>query len=92
MWIKPCSSIHTLFMKFPIDTAFVDKNLCVQSVHKNIAPWKIVNGLGKILHPLHWFFHPSTYNIKNHFKIDSVFEFKAGHCRLKTGDTVYVGS
>ena len=24
--LKPCDSIHTFFMRFPIDAAFVDKN------------------------------------------------------------------
>jgi len=25
LWIKPCMSIHTFFMKFPIDIVFLDK-------------------------------------------------------------------
>lgn len=93
MWIKPCSSIHTFFMKFPIDAVFVDKNLCIQSVHENISPWKIVNGFGKALNPFVWLFHPSTYQFKN--PIHSVFEFKGGQLSqysLKKGDFIYVGS
>ncbi len=38
MWIVPCSSIHTFFMKFPIDAVFVDRKLNVISVHPDIMP------------------------------------------------------
>ena len=95
MWIKPCSCIHTLFMKFPIDVVFVDKNLCVQSIHENIAPWKVVNIFGKALNPFLCLFHPSTYRLKSYFEINSVFEFKGGHlskCSPKKGDYLHVGS
>lgn len=37
--IKPCNSIHTFFMKFPIDVAFMDKDgqVCyiIHSMEKN---------------------------------------------------------
>lgn len=42
LWIKPCSSIHTYFMKFAIDVVFVDKNLKVTSVRQNVSPWKLL--------------------------------------------------
>lgn len=29
LWIKPCSSIHTFFMNFPIDVLFLDEDLVV---------------------------------------------------------------
>jgi len=41
LWIKRCNSIHTAFMKFPIDVLFVDKNLRVVSVYENLKPWRI---------------------------------------------------
>lgn len=41
LWIKRCNSIHTAFMKFPIDVLFVDKNLKVVSVYENLKPWRI---------------------------------------------------
>ncbi len=92
MWIKPCSSIHTFFMNFPIDLIFVDQNLRIQCFYENVPPWKIVTVFGKILNPFMWIFHPSTYRIKNFFNI-SVFEFNAGHLlkfSLKKGDHIYV--
>ena len=27
--LKPCTSVHTFFMRFPIDVVFVDKKMCV---------------------------------------------------------------
>ncbi|MBX9766688.1 MAG: DUF192 domain-containing protein [Bdellovibrionales bacterium] len=44
MWIHACPSIHTFFMKFPIDVVFVDEKLVVKSVHQNVRPWRIVVG------------------------------------------------
>ncbi|MDZ4660086.1 MAG: DUF192 domain-containing protein [Pseudomonadota bacterium] len=41
MWIQRCDSIHTFFMKFPIDVVFVDKKLKVCSVKTNIKPWRL---------------------------------------------------
>jgi len=37
--IKPCNSIHTCFMKYPIDVIFIDKNQTVIKVIKNMRPW-----------------------------------------------------
>ncbi len=39
LWIVPCSGIHTFFMKFAIDVIFVNKQLKITAVIKNIAPW-----------------------------------------------------
>jgi uncharacterized protein len=41
LWIKPCSSIHTFFMRYPIDVIFLDKNLKVVKIIKNIKPWRM---------------------------------------------------
>jgi len=42
MWIDPCNSIHTFFMKFSIDAVFVDKQLCVKSVHTDLPAWRLI--------------------------------------------------
>jgi uncharacterized membrane protein (UPF0127 family) len=43
LWIKRSgNSIHTCFMKFPIDVIFVNKKGLVKYAVKNIKPWKIV--------------------------------------------------
>lgn len=41
LWIKRCNSIHTVFMKFPIDAVFVDDDLKVVSVYHALKPWRI---------------------------------------------------
>ena len=41
LWIKPCNSIHTFFMKFSIDVIFVDRKLRVKKVIRNLAPGRM---------------------------------------------------
>lgn len=40
--IKPCNSIHTFFMKFPIDVLFVNKNNKIISIYENVKPNRIL--------------------------------------------------
>jgi uncharacterized membrane protein (UPF0127 family) len=42
----PASSIHTLFMRFPIDVVFLDRNLAVRKVGPGVRPWRVAFGLG----------------------------------------------
>jgi len=37
--IRPCSSIHMMFMRFPIDAVFFDADSRVTRVAKNLRPW-----------------------------------------------------
>ena len=46
LWIHSCRSIHTFFMQFSIDAIFVDKNLVVKAVYKNLKPWRMT-----LIHP-----------------------------------------
>lgn len=39
--LVPCFSIHTAFMKFPIDAVFVDRDGVVVHVARNLTPWRI---------------------------------------------------
>lgn len=41
LWIDRCPSVHTFFMQFPIDVVFVDKDMKVTKVHKNLKPWRM---------------------------------------------------
>lgn len=41
LWIKRCNSIHTFFMRFPIDAVFVDSSLKVIHVYRALPPWRI---------------------------------------------------
>lgn len=37
--IEPCSSIHMMFMRFPIDAVFFDRDRKVTKVARNVRPW-----------------------------------------------------
>ncbi len=42
--IRDCSSIHTIFMRFAIDCIFLDENLKVVKIRKNVTPHKLAFG------------------------------------------------
>lgn len=37
--IEPCSSIHMMFMRFPIDAVFYDRDYRVTKVARRVRPW-----------------------------------------------------
>jgi uncharacterized membrane protein (UPF0127 family) len=37
--IRPCSSIHMVFMRFPIDAVFYDRDYRVTRVARSVRPW-----------------------------------------------------
>ena len=39
LWLKPCRSIHTFFMRFPIDVLFLDRQGVVL-LKATLAPWR----------------------------------------------------
>jgi hypothetical protein len=41
MWIVPCNSIHSIGMKFVFDAIFLDKNLRVVHLVREMKPWRI---------------------------------------------------
>ncbi|MNL56968.1 hypothetical protein D3C87_1804950 [compost metagenome] len=42
LWIPRCNSIHTYFMKFAIDCVFIDKNLKVKAVYRDVRPGRLI--------------------------------------------------
>jgi len=38
--IRPTGSIHTCFMRFPIDAVFLDREGCVVGVASGVRPWR----------------------------------------------------
>ncbi len=42
--IEPCSSIHMLFMRFPIDAVFVDRHHRVVALYPALPPWRLYAG------------------------------------------------
>jgi hypothetical protein len=41
LWIKPCFSVHTFFMKFSIDVIFLNKKNQVIAAVRNLKPNRI---------------------------------------------------
>ena len=41
MIIAPSNAIHTFFMKFPIDVAFVGRDGVVRKIREGVAPWRM---------------------------------------------------
>jgi uncharacterized membrane protein (UPF0127 family) len=41
LWIAPCESVHTFFMKFAIDLVYLDKQKRVRKVRHAVRPWRV---------------------------------------------------
>ena len=41
LWIVPCESVHSFFMKFAIDLVYLDRKHKVRKVRHNMAPWRM---------------------------------------------------
>jgi hypothetical protein len=39
--LRPAGSIHTAFMRFPIDAVFLDRELTVVGIERELAPWRV---------------------------------------------------
>ena len=42
LWLKNCRSVHTAWMRFPIDVFFLDESMCVVEVRRGVRPWRVV--------------------------------------------------
>lgn len=41
LWIVPCESVHTFFMRFPIDLMYLSRDLKVKKVRHAVGPWRM---------------------------------------------------
>ena len=44
--IRPAPSVHTFFMRFPIDVVFLDRELSVVAVRPEVRPWRTAGARG----------------------------------------------
>jgi uncharacterized membrane protein (UPF0127 family) len=44
LYLNPCRSIHTCFMRFPIDIIFLDHHFHVVKLTYNLRPWRLALG------------------------------------------------
>ena len=49
--IAPCNAIHTLFMGFPVDVVFLDRESVVIKILRGVAPfrWAMALGAARVL-------------------------------------------
>lgn len=73
LFITPCNSIHTCFMRFPISVVFVDKEGIVVKVKHNVKPWKMVFAFGS----------HSVYEINSEYNNENILP-KVGDKVVKT--------
>lgn len=43
--LRHCGSVHTFFMRFPIDIAYLDRAMRVVAVIPAVRPWRVVPGV-----------------------------------------------
>ncbi len=41
LWIVPCESVHSFFMKFTIDVLYLDREHKVKKVRPEMVPWRV---------------------------------------------------
>ena len=46
VWIKPCSSVHTCFMRVAIDLVYLDKSQNILKLVSGLRPWKFSGCVG----------------------------------------------
>ena len=44
--LRPASSVHTFFMRFPIDVVFLDRTLVVVGIADGVDPWRAASRRG----------------------------------------------
>ncbi len=41
LWIAPCESVHTFFMRFPIDLVYLDRERRIRKARSSVGPWRL---------------------------------------------------
>jgi len=41
LWIAPCESVHTFFMRFAIDLVYLDRENQIKKVRSSVGPWRM---------------------------------------------------
>lgn len=41
LWIRPCESVHTFWMRFPIDLVYLDRDLHIRKLVRDVRPWRL---------------------------------------------------
>ena len=73
LFLEPCDSIHMMFMRFPIDTIFVDREGVIVSMVKGLKPWRFAMGGKKAFAVLEL---PSTKGLSEKLEIGMILPMK----------------
>jgi len=41
LWIVPCESVHTFFMRFALDLVYLDRSQRIVKIRTNVPPWRL---------------------------------------------------
>ena len=41
LWIVPCESVHTFWMRFPIDLVYLDRKKRIRKLVSEVRPWRM---------------------------------------------------
>ena len=41
LWIIPCASVHTFWMRFPIDLVYLDRKKRIRKLRSDVRPWRL---------------------------------------------------
>jgi uncharacterized membrane protein (UPF0127 family) len=41
LWILPCESVHTFWMRFPIDLVYLDRKKRIRKLVSEVRPWRL---------------------------------------------------
>jgi uncharacterized membrane protein (UPF0127 family) len=41
LWIVPCESVHTFFMRFALDLVYLDRSRRIIKIRTNVQPWRL---------------------------------------------------
>jgi len=41
LWIVPCESVHTFFMRFPIDLVYLDRQKRIRKLRSDVGAWRL---------------------------------------------------
>lgn len=44
LWFPRCTSLHTCFMRAPLDIVFLDAQRTIVAIHEDVRPWRFVFG------------------------------------------------
>lgn len=63
IYFPNCNSIHTFFMKEPIDVIMTDKNYNILYIYKNFKPWRIILPKKNVKHVFEYPYNSTDYKV-----------------------------